>query len=74
MNNIKRLVADNRTNRAATKLRRIEMDRFQRYIGGPKFSGPCDQNIATHEVIALLDRLKALDSRVDDKAIARQRS
>ncbi len=76
MNNIKRLAADNRTNRAATKLRKKEMDRFQRYLTGPKFNcgDNLDHYINTSEVSALLDRLKALDSRVDDKALARQRS
>ncbi len=52
------------------------MGRFQRYLTGPKFNcgdAYLDHYIHTHEVIALLDRLKDLDSRVDDKAFARKR-
>ncbi len=76
MNNIKRITLNNRTNRAATKLRRKEMDRFQRYLIGSKFNcgDALDHYVHAHEVIALLDRLKDLDSRVDDKALARKRS
>lgn len=70
MNYIKRLKADNRTDRAARRIRNAELQRFSSYLLGPKFQS--DTTVQTSEIFALLDRLRDLDTTVEYKKADRR--